>query len=234
MARPKFTPESARKAQQRSVECRREKSRLRLAGLAPLPDQALPAWGTVLDAMNHFGDQFAGESWDTWRIFLKALFGLSMTAEELAVYQRHTERQAAPAAAAREAWLIVGRRGGKSRVAALVAVYLACRQDYRTMLAPGEKGTVMLLAADRDQARVLFRYIAGLLEDDALKGLVVRRRKEAIELVNGVAMRFTRPPIVRCVAIRSRRSWRTRWRSGSRRTRARWTRRCWMRFARPC
>ena len=59
---------------------------------------------------------------------------------------------------------MVGRRGGKSRIAALVAVYLACFRDYRRVLARGERGHVMVLAADRRQARVVFRYISGLLD----------------------------------------------------------------------
>jgi hypothetical protein len=66
---------------------------------------------------------------------------------------RHTGRQRPPEASAREAWVVVGRRGGKSRVAALVAVWLACFNDYRAMLAPGEPGTLMVIAADRRQAR---------------------------------------------------------------------------------
>lgn len=47
--------------------------------------------------------------------------------------------------------MIAGRRGGKSRVAALVAVFLALFRDYRGVLAAGERGTVMLLAADTRQ-----------------------------------------------------------------------------------
>jgi hypothetical protein len=40
-----------------------------------------------------------------------------------AVYQRCTGRQEPPEQPAREGWVVVGRRGGKSRVAALVAVF---------------------------------------------------------------------------------------------------------------
>jgi hypothetical protein len=36
-----------------------------------------------------------------------------------------------------------------------------CFRDYRPLLAPGERGTVMLLAADRRQARTVFRDIRG-------------------------------------------------------------------------
>ena len=98
-------------------------------------------------------------------------------------------RQALPDAPAREAWLVVGRRGGKSRIAALVAVYLACFRDYRSLLAPGERATVMLLAADRRQARTVFRYIEGLLDGvPLLAPLVERRTREALYLTNRIVL----------------------------------------------
>ena len=43
--------------------------------------------------------------------------------------------------------LRVGRRGGKSHVAALVAVFEAAFKDHRDKLAAGEWATVLLIAA---------------------------------------------------------------------------------------
>jgi hypothetical protein len=73
---------------------------------------------------------FAGSSWAPWRAFLKALFALPMADAELDLYRRHTERLTPPAKSFNEAALVIGRRGGKSRILALVAVYLACFRDY--------------------------------------------------------------------------------------------------------
>jgi hypothetical protein len=124
-----------------------------------------------------------------WGVFLKAVFGLPMTEAEAAGFQRHTGRQVPPDKPAREAWLIVGRRGGKSRIAALVAVYLACVRDYQPLLAPGERGTVMVIAADRRQAGVVFRYIEALITGvPMLAALIERRTREAIYLTNGVVL----------------------------------------------
>src|SRR5262249_51293289 len=73
-----------------------------------------------------FADWFKpSESWATWRVLLRAIFGLPMSAADLEVFKRLTGRSAAPSQAAREAWLVVGRRGGKSRIASLIAVFLA-------------------------------------------------------------------------------------------------------------
>jgi hypothetical protein len=126
-------------------------------------------------------------SWGPWVAALKSLFALPLDEAELARYRQHTGRSAPPTAPAREGWLIVGRRGGKSVIAALVAVYLAACRTYR--LAAGERGTLMVIAADRRQARVVFRYIIGLIDAvPALAALVERRTREAVYLTNGVAI----------------------------------------------
>ena len=147
---------------------------------------------TILEAMSDerlFAPQFApAATWDTWRVFLAALFALPLGEAELALYRAHTGRRVPPEAPAGESWVVVGRRGGKSRVAALVAVYLGCFRDFSRALAPGERGTVMLLAEDRRQARVVFRYIRELLTVPLLAPLVAAERAEGIDLTNGVTI----------------------------------------------
>ena len=83
---------------------------------------------TILDAMDDslfFGPFFKrsllrGDTWQAWRVFLAGLFALPMDSEQLALYKKHTGRTAAPAQQFNEAFAIVGRRGGKSRIAALL------------------------------------------------------------------------------------------------------------------
>ncbi len=147
---------------------------------------------TILGAMADpklFGRWFGGPSWRGWKVFLAALFGLPLTKPQLALYQRHTGRKHGPRAPAREAWLPVGRRGGKSIIAALIAVFLAFFRDYSKYLAPGERATVMVIAADRRQARVVFRYITGLIDHTPmLARMVENRTREAIDLTNRVTI----------------------------------------------
>src|ERR1700751_3250694 len=110
---------------------------------------------TILDALADpllFGPHFRGESWAPWRAFLAALFGLSPPDTELDFFRRCTGREAAPQAPSTEAALVVGRRGGKSRILALVACYLACFRDYRPHLAPGAVVTIAVIAANRGEA----------------------------------------------------------------------------------
>ncbi len=84
---------------------------------------------------------------------------------------------------------MVGRRGGKSRVLALAATYLATFFDYSPYLAPGEVATVAVIAADRKQARSIFRFITGLLEAvPLLAPMVEDSNAEAITLNNRVVI----------------------------------------------
>jgi hypothetical protein len=107
---------------------------------------------TILKAMDHpdvFGAFFRGSSWDAWRAFLAALFGLPMDEAQLELYRRYTGRTVPPDCPSYEAALIIGRRGGKSRILALIAIYLALFRDYADYLAPGEVATIAVISADR-------------------------------------------------------------------------------------
>ena len=148
---------------------------------------------SILDALEDpklFGPFFQPAApWSAWRSFLGALFGLPLEGDALEAFRTHTERETAPKDSFREAWVVAGRRGGKSRVAALVAVYLATFHDYRSVLAPGERGTIMVIAADRRQARTVLRYVLGLLEGvPMLARMIEAKRTEAIDLSNRVTI----------------------------------------------
>ena len=145
---------------------------------------------SLLEAMDTtFAQFFKGGSWGAWKAFIAALFALPMDDDQLEIYRRHTGRQTPPTTPFAEAALVVGRRGGKSRVLALIALYLALYRNYRQYLAPGEKATVAVIAADRKQARSIFRYIAGLLKSAKdPKKFIEKETNETIELKNGVVI----------------------------------------------
>ena len=140
---------------------------------------------SIIDAMNdqHLFAKFFRDptTWAAWRAFLCALFGLPMTAEQLATYQQCTGRDAPPKNGFTEAWLCIGRRGGKSFVLALIAVYLACFRNWLPYLGPGERATIMIIAADRRQARVILRYVKGLLQVPMLRELIEGETQESVD-----------------------------------------------------
>ena len=150
---------------------------------------------TLLEALrdlNLFGKHFKGQSWKAWRVFLAALFAEAPAGDDLAVYRTCTGREAWPQAPFTEAALIVGRRGGKSRTLALIAVFLACFKDYGPFLAPGEVATIAVLAADRSQARAIFRFCLGLLRAvPLLAPMISRSDAERIVLTNRVVIEIS-------------------------------------------
>src|SRR5262245_17158437 len=136
-----------------------------------------------------FGRDFGGPSWAVWRTFLRALFGLAPEGDaDRGLFAECTGRGTWPMAPAREAWVAAGRRAGKSRVAALVAVYLACFRAHQGRLAPGERAVVMVIAADRKQAGVVFSYVRALLDHPLLRPMVEAERADSVELRGSAAI----------------------------------------------
>jgi hypothetical protein len=102
-------------------------------------------------------------SWQTWRVILKGAFGLPLDHVERETFQRVAGDRTPPSARVPELWAVAGRRGGKSRMAALVATFLAAFVGHRGKLAPGEVGHVLVLAPSRAQAKVVHGYVSGFL-----------------------------------------------------------------------
>jgi AAA domain len=91
-------------------------------------------------------------------------------------------------------WALPGVFAGKSFAISILAVYLACFKDWRPYLSPGERAVVLLVAADRDQAKILIRYIGGILSTPVLQTLVVGETADTIELKGHVVIEVaTRP-----------------------------------------
>lgn len=149
---------------------------------------------TILEAMEDeaiFGPFFRErETWEPWKAFLAAIFGLPMTEAQRALFVAHTGREDIPTKPSQEAYMVVGRRGGKSRIAALIAVYIACFRDYAPFLAPGERALVPVLAADKEQAAIVFGYISGFVQNTKMLHKLLARppRKRDIEFVNRVTI----------------------------------------------
>jgi hypothetical protein len=160
---------------------------------------------SILDDMDDpdvFGPYFRGGTFRAWRAFLAALFALPMDDEALALYRHHTGRTTAPTVPFTEAEMVIGRRGGKSRFLALTATHLATARDYTPYLAPGEVATIAVIAADRKQARSIFRFIqgmltevrllAGMLEDDGGGAESIRLTNRVVIEIHTASFRVTR------------------------------------------
>ena len=121
-------------------------------------------------------------TFQSWFAVLKAIFGLPLSEDEANLYRSCTGRSELPERAFGTVWLIIGRRGGKSLVMALVATYMALFKDWRPFLSPGERAVILLVAADREQAKILRRYIGGILATPIFAQQVQGQTADTIEL----------------------------------------------------
>jgi hypothetical protein len=141
----------------------------------------------AIDDPKVFGQHFRADSWAAWRAFLATLFALPLNAEQLKLYRECTGRTEPPLAQLHEAWLVCGRRSGKSRILALTAVFLSCFRDWRPHLAVGERATVMVICQERRQSRTIVRYVLGLLKSvPMLAQLIESETRESVTLKNRI------------------------------------------------
>lgn len=131
-------------------------------------------------------------TWASWMVIFKSLFALPMTDDEQVCFTKLSGRVDPPTQPVEEAWIIAGRRGGKSRMAALIGVYLSCFKDYSPYLSAGERIKIIVLAVDRAQAGVIFRYAVGFLDQvPMLRAMVERETADSVSFSNRVDLEVT-------------------------------------------
>jgi hypothetical protein len=172
---------------------------------------------SVTDAMNDdrlLGGAFAGTSWDRWKAVLKAALAEPMNDTEQALFRTVAERDP-PTRRVKELWCIAGRRAGKDSIASAAAT-VAALHDYRAYLRPGERATVLCLAVDRDQAKIVHRYVKAHFKNPLLSPLVERDNQWGLELANqneiiiGTnSFRATRGRTLACVILDEVAFWRS-------------------------
>ena len=147
---------------------------------------------TIIDAMSDervWQPWFKNlKSWAAWFSFLKTLFALPLDEAELATFQQCAGRTAPNPNGYLEATLVIGRRGGKSLIMATIAAYLACFRDWSPYLVPGERGHIVVIAADKRQSQSIFRYLKGLLSIPLLGKLIERETQDVLELSNRISV----------------------------------------------
>jgi len=190
---------------QRFAELVRAEKERRAAGELP-PDVGLSWSRTFAGRPTAFIAELMPDwltpDWLAWRSFVKVLFGEPLDEPELEVYRRCTALTDPPEGLQRQAWVPVGRRGGKSRVLAFVAVHLGTCYDWTRHLAPGEVGYISVLADQRDHASAIMNYVkACLLDHPRLKTLVSKALVESVELKGSVEIEVVTASIK---AVRSR------------------------------
>ncbi|HWK87027.1 MAG TPA: terminase [Xanthobacteraceae bacterium] len=126
-------------------------------------------------------------------VYIAAALGERLNRQELRAFRKIAGSRKSPRQKVRELWVICGRRGGKTRMAALLATYLALCVDWSEQLAAGEIGYVLLLAPSKEQASIAFSYIRGFIEESEVfsKQVVQPITSEEIRLRNGITITTT-------------------------------------------
>src|SRR4051812_47260494 len=85
----------------------------------------------------------------------------------------------------------LGRRSGKTTLAGLVCLHSCLfRPDLDTMVRPGERRYAVVVATNRDQARLLVRQARAIVERSPVLGeLVEQATEDEIAFTNGTALR---------------------------------------------
>ena len=123
------------------------------------------------------------------RMSLKAVYGLPLTAAELAIYQKTTGLPEYIPREWQETTFILSRRAGKSdKLASNIALYEACAREHK--LSVGETGIVMIVSSElKRQSKIVFQYCLGKLErSKVLRRLIKNVTSDEISLVNGVSI----------------------------------------------
>ncbi len=134
---------------------------------------------------------FRRDTWKNWKAFLCAVFALPFEDDEaLQTYRQCTGRIDPPSEPFHEAYLCVGRRAGKSFVTAAIASYIAGFRDHSQHLSPGEIGVCMVIAADKNQAKIILNYVRAFFRSsEILRQMVRADLAEGLELNTGVQIR---------------------------------------------
>jgi hypothetical protein len=136
-------------------------------------------------------------------------------AARVASFTRLTGRPQEPLQRVEEFFGVIGRRGGKTRASAALAVYVAALCDHAG-LAAGERGLVLCLAQNQRTAAVAFGYAAAIFESQPLlAGLARGRTQDTLSLSTGVDLEI-RPASfrgLRGLTAVGAAAFRSRWRS---------------------
>ena len=84
----------------------------------------------ALAAPGLLGSVLRGPSWLSWRALLIAANGEELSGDEREVFRRLTGRDREPLSRVEELEVVAGRRAGKSRAAAVLAIYHAIFVDH--------------------------------------------------------------------------------------------------------
>jgi hypothetical protein len=129
-------------------------------------------------------------TWSAWLTVLKAANGVALDEGEAEFFAGVSGGRSPPTSPVSEFWACVGRRSGKSRIAAAIACHQAALCEHK--LSPGEVGVVLVLSPTKAQANLVLSYCSGFLHGSALLASAIESEiVNEIRLKSGVVIRVS-------------------------------------------
>ncbi|MBA7496138.1 hypothetical protein ES702_06736 [subsurface metagenome] len=131
------------------------------------------------------------ETWHSWEIYLRALFGLPIEdpGDRKLLEGCTGLKGSIMGGKVKESYVICGRRSGKSFISSIIAVYMATFKDWAKFLSPGERGFIFVIANDKSQAKIIKNYVSGIFRSSSsFRELVSKDLTWEVELKNQVTI----------------------------------------------
>jgi hypothetical protein len=127
-------------------------------------------------------------TWQNWGVALRCLYGLKIKSKHSQLVKECTGRSInqLPKNGFSTALLLVGRRGGKSKIAGLVAAFEAALSGKEKNLSPGETALVSVVSPTRLQSRIIRNYVRAALNSPLLEAEIIGEDKDGFLLKNKV------------------------------------------------
>jgi hypothetical protein len=131
------------------------------------------------------------KTWKNWGAALRVIYGLPVKPKYAALVKQCTGRDIDQLPKDfNTILLLVGRRGGKSKISALMAAYEACLSGREKSLSKGELGLVSVVAPTRLQSTIIKKYIRAALSSPMLEQEIVKEDQWGFDLSNGVRIQI--------------------------------------------
>lgn len=152
---------------------------------------------TIIEAVNDenlflpfLGDD---ESWDGWKVILRAIYGLPIRSKKgVAFFKEATGRDPAmlPPEGFDQFLGLCGRRSGKSRITSVVAAYEAGLGQRWKLCSPGEVPVVAVISPRKAQSKVIKNYVREIFEAPLLRDEIVDEQADGFRLKNNVQLKI--------------------------------------------
>ena len=140
---------------------------------------------------NLFG-QFLGDdlsSWANWFCALKSLYGLPLEESEHSLLEQCTGRTQIPESGFSTALFLVGRRGGKGRMASTIASFEALFGGHEKRLSRGETGVVCVVSPTKAQSTIVRNYIKAVFDAPLLRQEIINETADGFLLRNNIELK---------------------------------------------